>query len=283
MAKQALRRPLLAAHRGPAVLNQRGRRRLLSTVIPQNLQPTEAELSQSTVATKTTVYQMDTPPANVRLDIWQLIVTTVMRIDPLYARLPKRSTLHWLLSNIDTREELDATLELLQHWRMRMLPITQATTQIVAEACMRLEAPDAFVALLMDRWKYRQLPINYNMAKFIKFLGSKERLDDAFRLFALYPFYALQYDAAAYGALVEACCQTEGEEAWRRALVVAEEALASDPPLITGEALAALEKRSTEKGEEEMAKRYKSLAGSLPPQPTPDEPANFDKNGNHLA
>ncbi|KAJ2348992.1 hypothetical protein GGH91_001077 [Coemansia sp. RSA 2671] len=253
----------------------------LTTVIPKNLQPTEEEITKANVTTKGKEYRMDSPPANVRPDIWQLVVSTIMRVDPTYARVPKRSVLHWLLQNTTTREELDVAIDVLQHWRMRMLPITQATTQIVAETCIRLEAPDVFVAMLMDRWKYRQLPINYNMAKFIRFLGG-ERLDDAFRLFALYPFYGLKYDAPAYGALVEACCQGEGEEAWRRALIVAEEGLASDPPLITKEALAALEKRSVEKGEDEMAKRYQSLADSLSLEPVSEEPAKFDEKGNHL-
>ncbi|KAJ2431316.1 hypothetical protein GGF41_000603, partial [Coemansia sp. RSA 2531] len=86
----------------------------------------------------------------------------------------------------------------------------------------------------------------------------------------------------AYGALVEACCAQVGdEEAWRRALVASEEALAHDPPLITVEALRVLEARSLEHDEKEMAQRYKSLADNLPLQPTSKE-VKFDEDGNHL-
>ncbi|KAJ2742622.1 hypothetical protein GGI20_004348 [Coemansia sp. BCRC 34301] len=163
---------------------------------------------------------------------------------------------------------------------MAMYPITQATTQIWAEACIRLSTPEIFVEMLMDRWTYRQLPINYNMARFVRFLGARGLLDDAFRVFALYPYYGLAYDADAYGALVEACCLVEGEDAWRRALVVAEEALACDPPFITADALAALESRSAAQGETEMAQRYKNLALTL--KPTPAKSPKFDDDGNHV-
>ncbi|KAJ2888927.1 hypothetical protein GGI21_006670, partial [Coemansia aciculifera] len=112
-------------------------------------------------------------------------------------------------------------------------------------------------------------------------------LDDAFRLFALYPYYGLQYDAQAYGALVEACCMQEGdEEAWRRALVASEEALAFEPPLITVQALNALEARSLEKNEIEMAQRYKSLAADLalkkPAASKEEDSVKFDSQGNHI-
>ncbi|KAJ2793160.1 hypothetical protein H4S07_007140, partial [Coemansia furcata] len=78
-----------------------------------------------------------------------------------------------------------------------------------------------------------------------------------------------------------ACCvQAEEEEAWRRALAAGEEALAHDPPLITLDALRVLEARSAERGENEMAQRYKSLADSLPQQPTTPKEARFDDDGN---
>ncbi|KAJ2641906.1 hypothetical protein GGF44_001913 [Coemansia sp. RSA 1694] len=218
------------------------------------------------------------------------MVSTLMRMDPQRINYqPKKSVLHWMIQNAETREELDVAQDLALHWRMHMMPITQATTQIWAESCMRLEQPQVFVDMLMDRWKYRQLPINYNMAKFIRFLGATAgdsgNLDNAFRLFALYPFYGLKYDADAYGALIEACCMVkESEDAWRRALVVSEEALSLDPPLITLEALRVLETRSIEHGEPEMAQRYKSLAAELALKPTnTKESANFDEDGNHLA
>ncbi|KAJ2860909.1 hypothetical protein GGH94_005236 [Coemansia aciculifera] len=257
--------------------------RTLTSIVPKNLQPTADEFAQASIMTKTGTYDINTPPQNVRSDVWSLVVSTIMRIDPKNLRQPKKSVLHWLLQHAENREELDVALDLMLHWRMHMLPITQATTQIWAEACIRLEEPDLFVTMLMDRWKYRQLPINYNMARFIKYLGGRNRLDDAFRLFALYPFYGLSYDAQAYGALVEACCAQVGDEqAWRRALVASEEALANDPPLITLEALRVLESRSTEHNEQEMAQRYKSLADNLPLQPTSKEAVKFDEDGNHL-
>ncbi|KAJ2262381.1 hypothetical protein GGI01_001582 [Coemansia sp. RSA 376] len=280
-----LRRPQTVVARASRILSQPRLQfaRTLTSIVPKNLQPTADELTQASITTKTGTYDINTPPENVRPDIWSLVVSTIMRIDPKNVlRQPKKSVLHWLLQHAENREELDAALDLMLHWRMHMLPITQATTQIWAEACIRLEAPDLFVTMLMDRWKYRQLPINYNMARFIKYLGAGNRLDDAFRLFALYPFYGLSYDAQAYGALVEACCAQVGdEETWRRALVASEEALAHDPPLITVEALRVLEARSLEHDEKEMAQRYKSLADNLPLQPTTKE-VKFDEDGNHL-
>ncbi|KAJ2798246.1 hypothetical protein H4S07_005737, partial [Coemansia furcata] len=217
VVKSALcRTPPQTVGRGVARIQTRLQIARAFSILPKNLQPTAEELTQSTVTTKTGTYDIATPPADVRADVWALAVSTMMRIDPKNLRQPKKSVLHWLLQHAESRAELDVALDLMLHWRMHMLPITQATTQIWAEACIRLEQPDLFVAMLMDRWKYRQLPINYNMARFIKFLGAKGRLDDAFRLFALYPYYGLKYDAQAYGALVEACCvQAEEEEAWR--------------------------------------------------------------------
>ncbi|KAJ2777373.1 hypothetical protein GGI15_004527 [Coemansia interrupta] len=258
-----------------------------ASIIPKHLQPGPNHLEQSqTVVSRMGTLDISSPPANVRPELWQLFVTTLPRIDPKSTKQPKKSTLHWILLNAETKEELDMALQLTYEWRMSMKTITQATAQIWSEACIRLNYPEPFLTMLMDRWKYRQLPIPYTMARFIKFLGSfgsEERLDDAFRVFALYPYYQLKHDAMAYGALVEACCEVNTDEAWRRALVVSEETLANDPPMITLEALQALEKRSSERGEPEMADRYKNLATRLDLKPADTKEAQFDQNGNHIA
>ncbi|KAJ2402991.1 hypothetical protein GGI23_000302 [Coemansia sp. RSA 2559] len=250
------------------------------------------------------------PRPNVRLDIWHLFVSSVWRLRRDVARKPKRSVLIWLLTNVQTGEELDVVEQLHIEWRMQMAPLSQASTQAWAEACMRLDRPDIFMMMLLDRWKYRHLPIPYNMARFAKYLGTKaaecvaqakeigdpeekaaieakgeKLLDDAFRVFALYPYYDVYRGAPAYGALVEACCAVNTEEAWRRALVVSEEALALEQedvkkqPKITHEALVALETRSRERNEHEMAERYKALAAD-PRYPTPFvKGVTFNKQG----
>ncbi|KAJ1960256.1 hypothetical protein GGI12_003900 [Dipsacomyces acuminosporus] len=195
---------------------------------------------------------------------------------------PKKSALHWLIINAQTKEELDIAVDLTNQWRMAMMPITQATCQIWMEASVRLDYPDVFMRILMDRWNYRQLPVSYTLSKFIRHLGQKgeEHLDDAFRVFALYPFYGLEYDAQAYGALVEACCLVNTDEAWRRALIASEEGLSFKPkPLITLEALHALEKRSNEQGETEMASRYKSLASTLDLKPASKKSVEINADG----
>ncbi|KAJ2890858.1 hypothetical protein GGI21_006030, partial [Coemansia aciculifera] len=154
--------------------------------------PTLEETTQSTVTTVTgATYDMKQPPANVREPLWTLVISSLMRMNPqALNQRPRKSVLHWVIQNSETPEELAVAHDLLAvQWRMCRLSITQATTQIWAEACMRLHTPHIFVAMLMDQWKYRQLPINYNMARFIRYLGTRQLLDDAFRLFALYPYY----------------------------------------------------------------------------------------------
>ncbi|KAJ2821046.1 hypothetical protein IWW50_004804, partial [Coemansia erecta] len=174
-------------------------------------------------------------------------------------------------------------------WRMHMFPITQATTHLWSQACIRVKYPGPFMTMLLDRWKYRQLPVAQTLAHFIRFLGTMaaERsdsaealLDDAFRVFALYPYYGVPYDALAYGALVEACCEVNTEEAWRRALIASEETLAEDTPAITLEALNALERRSSERNESEMAARYRDLAKHLDLKPASKKEVQFDSDGN---
>ncbi|KAJ1662107.1 hypothetical protein IW140_006135 [Coemansia sp. RSA 1813] len=270
-----------------------------ASVLPEGLKISKLDLGPP-VFDSINIGKLDynKPRANVRLEIWHLFVSSVWRLRRDVARRPKRSVLIWLLMNVQTSEELDMVEQLHIEWRMQMAPLSQATTQAWAEACIRLNRPDLFVMMMLDRWKYRHLPIPYNLARFIKFLGNRSAesvaqanqtedaekkkaletkgeglLDDAFRLFALYPYYDIPYDAAAYGALVEACCAVNTEEAWRRALVASEEALAieTQEPMITREALEALETRSKERQESEMAERYKTLAAD------PKFPAGFKK------
>ncbi|KAJ2161115.1 hypothetical protein GGF46_001704 [Coemansia sp. RSA 552] len=262
--------------------------RLNSTLVPKNMQPRAEELAEGTV--KTVLGELDSQavPDNVRSELWELNVATLKRMNPGSAWPPKKRALHWILLNAESREELDMALKLTEQWRMHTLPITQATTHIWAQACVRFNYPEPFVTMLMDRWRYRQLPVSHTLAYFIRFLGlhgaraeeSERALDDAFRVFALYPYYGLVQDAQAYGALVEACCEINTEEAWRRALVASEESLAFDPPKITYEALAALEKRSTERSEPEMADRYKGLIGQLGLKPANRKDLVFDEDGN---
>ncbi|KAJ1726832.1 hypothetical protein LPJ61_004933 [Coemansia biformis] len=240
------------------------------------------------------------PPERVRAELWSLFIATLLRVDKDAASPPRRRVLHWILLNAETKEELDMALTLTLHWRKNTFPITQATTHIWAQACVRTNYPDIFVTMLMDRWKYRQLPVVQTIAYFIRFLGGEaasayakstesgddmairgdQLLDDIFRVFALLPYYDVAQGASAYGALVEACCEINTEEAWRRALVASEEVLSCDPPQITLEALKALENRSRERGETEMADRYQSLATRADIKPTRKSEATFDKKGN---
>lgn len=270
-----------AIRRTAALLNKTPIRHYTS-ILPASLQPTGPDSTTGIVATKLKGdMNLDNPPSSIRPDLWKLYITTIFRLDQAQNRVPKKSVLHWILLNAESKEELDMALDLTEHWRMRMRPISQGTTQLWSEACIRLQHPAPFMTMLLDRWKYRQLPISYSLSRFIKFLGQQAiggddaLLDDAFRLFALYPYYDVPWDAAAYGALVEACCLANTDEAWRRALVVSEETLAEEKPMITQAALKALEQRSEERGEKEMAARYKSLGETLvfdeAPQPSKAE------------
>ncbi|KAJ2857725.1 hypothetical protein J3B02_000791 [Coemansia erecta] len=260
-----------------------------STAVPKNLQPGPNWLSNPLVETPLGTLDLTKAPTNVRSQVWQLYVTTLPRIAPKSTKPPKKTTLHWMLQNAESSEELDLALQLTHQWRMSMRPITQATTDLWVTACIRLRHPEPFLTMLNDRWKYRQLPINHNMARFIKlyaYLGSKkpenmdQLLDDAFRVFALYPFYDLSYDAAAYGALVQVCCSIGTEEAWRRALVVAEEALAGNTPNITRAALKDLETKSRRMGEVDMAERYREFAEVAQKEEVRE--AKFDDKGNFI-
>ncbi|ORX75034.1 hypothetical protein DL89DRAFT_26283 [Linderina pennispora] len=240
---QALRRVLF----NPARITPRATRlapltasRFSSTLeVPRNLfLASELEKpSQGMVSTAVGDLDPAAPASNVRSEFWRLYVSAMSRLGGSHINRPKKSTLHWLVTNAETREELDTALEMAKVWRMQMMPITQATAQIWIDSCIRLNYPELAMTMLLDQWTYRQLPVSYGMAKLIRFLGKQAKetgdeakLDDAFRVFALYPYYNLQHDADAYGALVEACCEVNSEEAWRRALVVAEETLADAAP-----------------------------------------------------
>ncbi|KAJ2696241.1 hypothetical protein FB645_006258 [Coemansia sp. IMI 203386] len=259
------------------------------TAVPKNLQPGATWLSSPTIETPVGILDLNKAPPNVRSQVWQLYATTLPRLNPKSIKPPKKSTLNWLLQNAETKEELDLAQQLTHQWRMSLRPITQATTDLWVAACVRLKYPTPFLAMLDDRWKYRPMPINQNMARFIKlyaYLGLQKPenpdtlLEDVFRVFALYPYYDLKYDAAAYGALVQACCAIGTEESWRRALVVAEEALAFTSPKITREALKDLETRSRRLGESEMAQRYQELADTM--QKDDEREAKFDEKGNFI-
>ncbi|KAJ2646340.1 hypothetical protein IWW40_005488 [Coemansia sp. RSA 1250] len=289
LATVAVRRALAVSGRSARPASIFARLSSTEAVIPKSMQPRPEELATGTVKTILGDLDANAPPTNIKQELWTMYVATLHRLNPDSSWPPKRRVLHWLLNNADTREELDIALQLTEQWRMHMLPITQATTHIWAQACMRIKYPEPFVKMLLDRWKYRQLPVSYTLARFIKFLGemakhdegsAEQLLDDAFRVFALYPYYGLSHDAYAYGALVEACCEVNSEEAWRRALVASEETLAYETPLITLEALQALEKRSTERNEPEMAQRYRDLAKQLELKPTGKNAAQFDEEGN---
>ncbi|KAJ2661533.1 hypothetical protein IW148_003320 [Coemansia sp. RSA 1199] len=253
-------------------------------VIPKSMQPRSEELAQG--VTKTVLGDLDasSPPANIRPELWTMYVATLRRLVPESTWPPKRRVLHWMLLNAETREELDLTLTLTEQWRMHMLPITQATTHLWSQACARLKYPEPFMRMLLDRWKYRQLPVAQTLAMFMRFLGTMgaesdaadEMLDDVFKVFALYEYYDIPHNAQAYGALVEACCEINTEEAWRRALVASEETLAEDTPMITLEALNALERRSVERNESEMAARYRDLAKRLDLKPASKKEVQFD-------
>ncbi|KAJ2597752.1 hypothetical protein GGH99_001560 [Coemansia sp. RSA 1285] len=246
------------------------------------------------------------PAPDVRSAMWHLFVSSVWRLRRDVARKPKRSVIHWMILNAISKAELDMIERLHVEWRMMTAPLSQATTNIWADACIRLDYPELFMKIILDRWKYRSLPISYTLSRFIGFLGFKstktyalaketedeakkkeleeqgaQYLDDAFRLFALYPYYEVPYDPQGYGALVEACCMINTEEAWRRALVVSEEGLAATPkPLITVEALEALVNCSTLREEAEMAARYKSILADTKDLPTAfKRHAQFDKQG----
>ncbi|KAI9499800.1 hypothetical protein BX070DRAFT_83711 [Coemansia spiralis] len=257
--------------------------RLLSTEIPKNYLLDDIP-SHLVFKTARGEYDSSKPRAGVRPEIWQVFVSTLYRVELVPTKRPKKSALHWLVMNANSREELDMAVELHEPWRMQMYTITQATAQIWSESCIRLNQPSVFLHLLLDRWRYRLLPISYTLARFIRFLGSiaaqdnKESvLDDAFRVFALYPYYNVPYDAAAYGALVEACLAVGSEEAWRRALVAAEEAIACD--LVTREALELLAARSGERGEARMAERYAALAADPKFPSMPKKEVTFNRKG----
>ncbi|KAJ2808829.1 hypothetical protein H4R20_000610 [Coemansia guatemalensis] len=269
-------------------------------VIPTSLQPKEAEIKDGPLVTRIGELSFSDYPENVRPDLWKLFVATVQRMESGSTWKPKKRMLHLILLNATSKEELDVAFRLTEQWRQRQLSIIPATTHLWAQACVRLKYPKPFIAMLMDRWKYRQMPAKQTLAYFIKFLGSysaetyalakesegeesealiskaHQLLDDAFRVFALYPYYEIEQDASAYGALIEACCMVNTEEAWRRALVVSEETLAADPPRITLEALKFLENRSNERGEPSMAKRYQELANRSDLEPVHKEDVNLD-------
>ncbi|PIA14107.1 hypothetical protein COEREDRAFT_10637 [Coemansia reversa NRRL 1564] len=269
-------------------------------IIPTSMQPKEIEIKDGPISTRLGELSFSDHPKNVRPELWKLFVATIQRMESSSEWKPKKRMLHLILLNATSKEELDMAFRLTEQWRIKLLPIVPATTYLWAKACVRLQHPEPFITMLMDRWKYRQMPAKQTLAYFIKFLGSysaetyalakeskgeeseallskaDQLLDDAFRVFALYPYYEIDQDASAYGALIEACCLVNTEEAWRRALVVSEETLAINPPRITLEALKSLEDRSNERSESSMAKRYQELAKRSDLEPVREEDVNLD-------
>ncbi|KAJ2805005.1 hypothetical protein H4R21_001423 [Coemansia helicoidea] len=273
-----------------------------SIEVPEHMRPLKEDLGDGPMETPAGQLDPNSPPENVRKELWQLYVATLRRVDQNAAHPPRRRVLHWILLNANSKAELDMALTLTEHWRRNMFPITQATTHIWAQACIRINYPEPFIAMLMDRWKYRQLPVVQTVVVFTRYLGAQaaaayaqstgagdemaargdQLLDDVFRVFGLLPYYDVPCGPAIYGALVEACCAVNTEEAWRRALIASEEALAVNPPNLTRDALQALEARSRGRGETEMADRYQSIGARLEVKPAPATSVEFDKKGNEV-
>ncbi|KAJ2369856.1 hypothetical protein H4S02_002564 [Coemansia sp. RSA 2611] len=259
-----------------------------AVTVPEDLRPQAVELADGKIKTLLGEFDVNAPPANIRPELWTMYVAMLRRMTPGVVWQLKQRSLNWILFHAQNREELDMAFTMAEQWRARPLPITQTTTLLWVRACIRAKYPEIFMKMLLDRWKYRQMPVSLTLAHFIRSLGSlaaesgsdaEKLLDDAFRVFALYPYYDIAYDADAYGALVEACCEINTDEAWRRALLASEETLAHETPMITLEALRALERRSTERGESEMAERYGSLAKRSDIPAAGKLPAEYDEYG----
>ncbi|KAF9105343.1 hypothetical protein BGX27_009687 [Mortierella sp. AM989] len=155
--------------------------------------------------------------------------------------LPRHSALFHLTQAISTKDQAQQLPQVLKQWRLRKLPISILVSHKLIHAVCKAGSPETAIELLGDRETYGLTPGQGTMRRVIRSYvkeiatGSQEseealeKLDGAFKVMALIPYYNLRADdAAIYANLVRGSLLCGGEEGVRRASVTMDEFILID-------------------------------------------------------
>ncbi|KAF9913542.1 hypothetical protein BX616_009899 [Lobosporangium transversale] len=155
--------------------------------------------------------------------------------------LPRHTSLFHLTRSVSSLEQAQSLPPLVKQWRQRKLPISIFVTNKLIHAICKAGSPETAIELLGDRETYGLNPGQATMRRVIRSFikdvdvagqGSDEgleKLDGAFKVMALIPYYNLAADdASVYANLVRGSLMYGGEEGLRRASVTMDEYLLID-------------------------------------------------------
>ncbi|KAF9436070.1 hypothetical protein BGZ76_004888 [Entomortierella beljakovae] len=156
--------------------------------------------------------------------------------------LPRHSTLLHLSKSVSTKDQAQQLTQAVKQWRLCRLPITIFDSDKLIHSVCRAGSPETALELLGDRDTYGLTPGQSTMRRairsFIKEIAASEdrqseetleKLDGAFKIMALIPYYNLKSnDASVYSNLVRGSLLLGGEEGFRRASVTMDEFILID-------------------------------------------------------
>ncbi|KAI8054290.1 hypothetical protein BDF22DRAFT_678248 [Syncephalis plumigaleata] len=166
------------------------------------------------------------------VDLWHLTAPNM----PAH-ELPRQSAINHLLHNLRTGADCELFVPMISRWRRAPLPLLARSTTVSFRNLIRFGRPDLCLTLLADRKRYG--PIAYEgdiiliMDAFVRqAVEAAERqhteaaeiaLDRLYATFALAPYYNIKWNSAMYARLVHAGLEVRIDNAWSRAVEVAEE------------------------------------------------------------
>lgn len=158
-------------------------------------------------------------------------------------QLPRHTALYHLLSNVTTAEQASSLPALVKQWRQRDLPLTHLLTDKLIKSVShtrKAQSPEVAIELLGDREVYGLSPGQGTMRRVVRSFAqgvkdaiasgeeekALEKLDGAFKIMALMPYYNLPADdASVYANLIQGSLSLKNEEGQRRAEVTMDEFL----------------------------------------------------------
>ncbi|KAG0046384.1 hypothetical protein BGZ83_008438 [Gryganskiella cystojenkinii] len=157
--------------------------------------------------------------------------------------LPRHAALYHLLKNVTTAEQAQSLPALIKQWRQRDLPLTHLISdRLIRTVCKtdKAHAPEVAIELLGDREIFGLSPGQKTMRRVVRSFvqGVKdavaagdeekglEKLDGAFKIMALMPYYNLPADdTSVYANLIQGSLALKNEEGQRRAEITMDEFL----------------------------------------------------------
>ncbi|KAJ1920526.1 Small subunit (SSU) processome component [Mycoemilia scoparia] len=237
-------------------------------------------------------------PEGVRDEMWQVYADCMDRLSDINAKhlLPRQSTLENYLMKVSSLEELEIGVKLMERWRLSPLVMNEKITHYFVDAAERAGTPEIATKVILDRWKYKQFPTKLSMAKLIRLLGTKGKkavqlegvesetakglLSSIYMLFDSYEEFGIEQDAMGYGETIEASIDIGSDEGWKLAESLAKEAAGEfNPPRLTFEAIHALKRAYSARGDTDSALKYALLIKEHNIGQSKRPAIHFDKNG----